>query len=364
MKAAVLYQTNKPLVIENVELDPPKDHEVKVRVQAAGVCRSDLHYMRGEVSITLPAVLGHEGAGIVEEVGAQVTGVKPGDHVIFCFVASCGQCAYCLNGKSNLCDLHAATGPAMMDGTTRLHKGDMRIAHMGKVACFAEHAVLPEGACVPVPDDLPWPQAAFIGCCATTGVGAAVFAAGVKPGSSVAVFGVGGVGLNILQGARLQGAGMIIAVDLDEGRLGFAKRFGATHTVSGVGQDPIAAIQQLTAGRGADYTFEAYGSTETVRQAYKSARKGGTIVVAGLAPAGEEAAIDAMELVRMEKTLKGSYYGSTRPRIDIPMIVGLYQSGKIELDSLVGKQYKLDEINEAYRDLDGAALGRGVITSF
>jgi NDMA-dependent alcohol dehydrogenase len=364
MKAAVLYETGRPLVIEEVELDPPKEREVRVRVQAAGICRSDLHFMKGEAIIALPAVLGHEGAGIVEETGPGVTSVKPGDHVVLSFVPYCGRCHFCLSGRANLCDAHGATGPFLFDGTTRLHTGDQRIHHMGKVACFAQQNVVPETGCVVIPDSIPWPQAAFIGCCAPTGIGAAVYAAGVTPGSSVAVVGCGGVGMNVLQGARLQGAGMIIAVDMDEGKLGFSRHFGATHMVNASERDPVAAVKELTEGRGADFTFEAFGSAETIEVAYKAARKGGTIVVVGLAPVGDKAGIDAVELVRMEKTLKGSYYGSTRPALDMLTIVDLYQSGKIDLDSLVGKSYALDEINEAYEDLERGTLGRGVITSF
>ena len=364
MKAAVLYEIGQPLVVEEVELDPPKEREVLVRVAAAGICRSDLHFMKGEALIPLPAVLGHEGAGVVEAVGPQVTSVKPGDHVVLSFVSACGRCSFCLGGRSNLCDDHAATGPMMLDGTSRLHKGDTRISHMGKVACFAEQAVVPETACVPVPDDLGWPQAAFIGCCTTTGVGAAIFAADVKPGSSVAVFGCGGVGLNVLQGAALKSAGTIIAVDLDEGRLGFSRKFGATHFVNAGSEEPVAAIQALTSGRGVDNAFEAFGSAETIRQAYKAVRKGGTVVVAGLAPVGETASIDAMDLVRQEKVLKGTYYGSARPAVDMLTMVDLYRSGKIDLDSLVGKQYSLAQINDAYSDLEAASLGRGVITRF
>ncbi len=364
MKAAVLYEAGKPMKVEQVELDPPKDHEVLVRVQAAGICRSDLHFMRGEAIIPLPAVLGHEGAGLVEQVGPGVTAVKPGDHVVFSFVPYCGRCFYCLSGRSNLCDAHARTGPNLFDGTRRLHVGEQRISHMGKVACFAEQTVVPETGCVPIPAGVPWPQAAFIGCCAPTGIGAALYAAGVKSGSSVAVFGCGGVGLNVIQGARLQNAGMIIAVDLEEGKLTFSKRFGATHTVNGKDEDAVAAVRKLTDGRGVDYAFEAYGSGETTRQAYQAARKGGTVVVVGLAPLGDHATIDANDLVRQEKTLKGSYYGTTRPALDMLTIVDLYQAGKIDLDGLVGNKYALDEINEAYRDLERGNLGRGVIVSF
>ena len=364
MKAAVLYEVNRPLVIEEIELDPPKAHEVRVRVQAAGICRSDLHYMKGEAILPLPAVLGHEGAGIIEEVGQDVSDLKTGDHVIFSFVSSCGHCSFCVSGRSYLCDNHAATGPNLLDGTTRLHKGNQRIAHMGKVACFAEQTVVPEVACVRAPDDLPWPQAAFIGCCTTTGVGAAIFAANVRPGSSVAVFGCGGIGLNILLGARLQNASTIIAIDIDEGRLGFARKFGATHFVNAAGENPVQAVKAMTGGRGADYTFEAFGSAETVRQTYEAVCKGGTAVAVGLSPVGDKAEIDLTELVRQEKTLKGTYYGSARPTVDMPTMIDLYQTGKLDLDSLIGKIYSLDQINDAYADLEAGSLGRGVITSF
>jgi NDMA-dependent alcohol dehydrogenase len=364
LKAAVLREIGKPLVLEEVELDPPKAGEVKVQIRAAGICRSDLHFMHGDAIIPLPAVLGHEGAGEVVAVGDGVTTVKPGDHVILSFVPNCGRCTFCLTGRSNLCEKHALTGPALFDGTTRLHKGDQRISHMGKVACFAEQAVVPETGCIPVPDALPWPQAAFIGCCVTTGVGAVVYAANVTAGSSVAVIGCGGVGLNVIQGARLQNAGTIIAVDVDEARLGFARKFGATHTVNAREKESVDAIRELTDGRGADFTFEAFGSTETVRQVYKAARKGGTAVIVGLAPVGAEAGIDAMELVRMEKVLKGSYYGSARPTIDMPAMVDHYFAGRLDLDLLVGKEYALDEINEAYEDLERGLPGRGIITRF
>ena len=364
MKAAVLYKPNEPMVIEEVELDPPKANEVKVRIGAAGICRSDLHMMKGDARINLPAVLGHEGSGVVEEIGEGVTTLKPGDHVILSFVPNCGRCHFCLTGRSNLCSAHAATGGTLFDGTTRLHKGDQRITHMGKVACFSQEAVVPESGCIPIPDHVPFPQAAFIGCCVSTGVGAVVFAAGVKPGSSVAVIGCGGVGLNIIQGAKLVNASKIIAVDINEARLEFSMKFGATHQVSAATQDPVAAVKELTDGLGADYTFEAYGSAETVETAFKCARRGGTIVVAGLAPIGDLAPIDATSLVRDEKTLKGTYYGSIRPTVDMPVIVEMYLSGKLNIDDLVGKEYRLDDINEAFQDLERGNPGRGAITTF
>ena len=364
MKAAVLYEPGKALRLEEVELDPPKEHEVRVRIAAAGICRSDLHFMKGEAKITLPAVLGHEGAAVVEQVGAGVTTVKAGDHVILSFVPNCGRCYFCTMGRTNLCDTHAATGANLFDGTTRLHKNSQRIYHMGKVACFAQEAVVPESGCIPIPKDFPMAQAALIGCCVTTGVGAAMFSAQVQPGSAVAVVGCGGVGLNVIQGARLLSASKIIAVDINDASLEFAMRFGATHMVNSKAQDPVAKIRELTGGLGADYTFEVFGSAETVEVAFNSCRKGGTVVVVGLAPLSQRAAIDPVALVRFEKTLKGSYYGSSRPSLDMLRMVDLYKGGKLNLDDLVTRHYKLDDINKAYDDLERGAPGRGVITSF
>ena len=364
MKAAVLYEYGQPLSVEEVDLDPPKAHEVHVKVGAAGICRSDLHFMKGEARLDLPAVLGHEGSGTVLDVGEGVTSVKQGDRVIMSFVPNCGRCHFCLTGRSNLCDLHGATGPYMFDRTTRLHSGDQRIMHMGKVACFAQEVVVPETGCIPVDDDLLFPQAALIGCCVTTGVGAAIFTAKIVPGSAVAVIGAGGVGLNVIQGARLLNASKIIAVDISEGKLEFAMKFGATHSVNPMQQDTVERIREITGGLGADYTFEVFGSSETVATAFKAARKGGTVVVVGLAPLGEMAGIDPSALVRQEKTLKGSYYGSSRPNIDMPTIVELYRSGKIDIDSLVTREYRLEEINQAYEDLERGEVGRGVITQF
>jgi S-(hydroxymethyl)glutathione dehydrogenase/alcohol dehydrogenase len=364
MKAAVLYEYGKPLSLEEVELDPPKAHEVRVRIAAAGVCRSDLHIMKGEAHIKLPAVLGHEGSGVVVETGEGVASLKPGDHVILSFVPNCGRCYFCTTGRTNLCDAHAATGPNLFDGTTRLHTGAQRISHMGKVACFAQEAVVPESGCIPISKDLPLPQAALIGCCVTTGVGAVIFNARVEPGSTVAVVGCGGVGLNVIQGARLVNASKIIAVDINEGALEFAMRFGATHTVNPTRQDALKRIREITGGLGADYAFEVFGSSETVRLAFEAARKGGTAVVVGLAPVGDLASIDPVALVRQEKTLKGCYYGSSRPTMDMHRMVELYQQGKLDLDGLITRSYRLDEINRAYQELDRGQVGRGVITSF
>ncbi len=361
MKAAVLYEYGKPLVIEDVELDDPKEGEVLVRIGAAGVCRSDRHFMHGDARINLPAVLGHEGAATVEKVGPGVSLTKPGDQVILSFVPACGRCKSCLEGHSNLCDLHMATGPFMLDGTSRLHKGDQRIHHMGKVACFAEYAVVPETGCIPIETPLPMDKAAMIGCCVPTGVGAVMYSAKVVPGSTVAVVGCGGVGLNVIMGAKLLNASKIIAVDIRESQLEFAMKFGATHSVNASDRDPVAQVKELTDGRGADYTFEVFGSADTVKAAYDMCAKSGTVTVVGIAPMDTEASINAVDLVRNEKTMRGTYYGSARSRTDMPTMVDLYLSGKLNLDDLVVRHYSLDQINEAYEDMDKGEVGRGAI---
>ena len=361
MKAAVLYETGKPFVIEEVVLDPPKAHEVRVRIAAAGVCRSDLHFMKGHAIIPLPAVLGHEGSAIVEEIGEGVTTVKPGDHVILSFVPHCGHCNSCLTGHPNLCDTHLATGAKLFDGTSRLHVNGKDAAHMGKVACFAEQAVVPETGCIRISDNVPLDVAALIGCSVTTGVGSALYSAEVQPGSTVVVIGCGGVGLNVIQGARLLNAGKIIAVDINEAALEFATRFGATDSVNPANEDALMRIKELTGGRGADYTFEVFGSSETAKLAFDAAGKRGMVVMVGIAPVGDTAPIDMVALVRHEKTFKGSYYGSSRPSLDMHHMIDLYQSGKLDLDGLVTRQYTLDQINEAYEGLDKGVVGRGVI---
>ena len=361
MKAAVLYEYNTPLVLDEVELDAPKAGEVLVRIGAAGICRSDHHFMVGHARTVLPAVLGHEGAGIVEQVGEGVASVKPGDRVVLSFVPNCGRCHSCTTGHANLCDLHAATPGTMFDGTMRLHKGDLRIAHFGKVACFATHAVVPETGCIPAPKEVSMEVAALVGCSVPTGVGAAIFNAQVEPGSAVAVVGCGGVGLNVIQGARLMNPSKIIAVDINEGALEFATKFGATHTVNATHEDPVAKVKELTGGLGADYSFEVFGSTETIETAFDMARKRGTVVVVGIAPVGEKAGINAVSLVRDEKVLKGTYYGSNRPSVDMPKMMDLYLSGQLNLDELITRHYTLDQVNQAYDDLMAGAIGRGVI---
>ncbi|MFQ5933010.1 MAG: Zn-dependent alcohol dehydrogenase [Dehalococcoidia bacterium] len=364
MKAAVLYEYNTPLVVEEIEMDPPKRAEVLVKMGAAGICRSDYHFMKGEAHAPLPIVLGHEGSGTVEEVGEGVTMAKPGDRVVLSFVSNCGHCFFCTTGRPNLCETRAASWTSQFDGTSRLRKGDQSIAQFDQMSCFAEATVVPEVACIPIPGSVPLEIAALIGCCVTTGVGAVLLNAQVEPGSTVAVVGCGGVGLNVIMGAQLVNAGRIIAVDVNESKLEFAMKFGATDSVNPSHQDTVARVRELTGGRGVDYAFEVFGAGETITMAYGMTRKGGTVVVIGIAPVGDTAPIDAVSIVRDEKVLKGCYYGSSRMRVDIPKMVELYQSGRLNLDDLVTRRYSLDQINEAYEDLDKGEVGRGVITTF
>ena len=359
--AAVLYAVNKPYSVETVDLDGPRRGEVLIKVAAAGVCRSDLHFQKGEATIAMPAVLGHEGAGIVESVGEGVTTVKRGDRVILSFVPNCGHCHSCESGQPHLCDEHARTSGKLYDDTSRLHTlAGQDLTHMGKVACFAESAVVPEMGCIPAPAALDFPELALIGCSVTTGVGAAVFNARVPPGAAVAVIGCGGVGLNVVQGARLAGATTIVAVDVKDAALAFARKFGATHLVNARTEDAVARVHGLTGG-GAHFAFEAYGSGATTRMAVDMLRKRGTAVIVGIAPVGDTAAIEPVVLVRGEKTITGTYYGSAHPRQDMPRIADWVERGRLDVASLVTRRYALADINRAYEDIETDAVGRGVI---
>jgi S-(hydroxymethyl)glutathione dehydrogenase / alcohol dehydrogenase len=357
----VLHDVNKPYSIETVELDPPRRGEVLVKVGAAGVCRSDLHFQKGEATIALPAVLGHEGSGTVLAIGEGVTLVEPGDRVILSFVPNCGHCPSCETGRPYLCDEHARTTGKLFDNTSRLHTlAGQDLTHMGKVACFADHAVVPEAGCIPAPAGLDFPQMALIGCSVTTGVGAALFNAGVQPGDSVAVIGCGGVGVNILQGARLAGATTVVAVDVKAAALDFARKFGATHTVNARTESAVERVKAITGG-GAQWAFEAFGGGATTRMAVDMLRKRGTAVIVGIAPIGDDAVIEPLVITRMEKTIRGCYYGSARSRQDMPRIADWYGRGLLDIDGLVTRRYPLADINRAYEDLDTDAVGRGVI---
>ncbi|MCO5176536.1 MAG: Zn-dependent alcohol dehydrogenase [Thermomicrobiales bacterium] len=359
--AGVLYEPNQPIRVEQVDLDDPRDSEVLVRIAASGVCRSDLHAINGEWRMPLPMVLGHEASGTVEAVGPGVTRVAPGDPVILSFAPNCGQCRYCVAGQPHLCEtMRGYPAGTLPGGGTRLSSGGQPVYHFARTATMAEYAVVHESAAIPIPSDVSLEMAALVGCSVTTGIGAVINTAGVEPGSTVAVIGCGGVGLNIVQGARLANASQIIAVDISEPKLELARRFGATDDVDAREADPVRRIRELTGG-GVDYAFEALGTGPTVRVAFDCLRPGGTAVVAGMAPDGVVAEIDARMIALTEKKLKGSFYGSARVSIDMPRLLTLAKAGKVDLESLVTRRYPLDEINEAYAALDRGDAGRGLI---
>ncbi len=362
--AAVLYNPGEPLQLEEVEVLPPQRGEVRVRIEAAGVCHSDLHVMKGDQPMKMPIILGHEGSGVIEEVGEGVTTVEPGDHVIPIWRMSCGRCEYCLGGRPALCDVGTAmrfTG-LMPDGQTRFRNSEGKpILHYAGVSTFSECSTMPEGAVVKIPKDFSLQKAALIGCGVITGMGAVFNAAEVKVGSSVAVFGCGGIGLNVVKGANMVGASRIIAVDTVPSKLEYAKEMGATHLVNALEDDPVEAIKDLTGGLGVDYAFEAIGLPKPIEQAYDSTRKGGVCVVLGIASPEARAQINVNQLVYAEKTLKGSIYGSTRPRIDLLRLIELEREGKLDLEKLLTRTYPLSQINEAYADLENGELARGLL---
>ncbi len=361
MKAAVLYKPNTPLEIQELEQDPPRAGEVLVRIGAAGVCASDHHIMTGNAAFPLPSVLGHEGAGTVEAVGEGVTSVKPGDRCILSFVSNCGHCGMCLSGHPQLCDTNQATGSRQFDGSARLRdSAGVEILQMAKLGVFAEKIVAPAQACFPMPDAVPMDVAALMGCSVATGLGGIVHQPGVEPGMTVAVFGCGGVGLNTIQGARLVNASRIIAVDIYDHKLEFTKSFGATDLVNARQVDPVAAVRELTGG-GVDFAFDTFGSGETSRQAIESLGKNGAAVIIGLAPMEDRAQIDLVDLVRKQKHLVGSYYGSGSPHQTFGRLVDLYLNGRIDVDGIIQRRYPLDQINEGFDALERGENGRGVI---
>ncbi len=357
-----MFKANEPLQLEEIELADPGPGEVRLQVEAAGVCHSDLHWMLGHASTPLPVVLGHEGCGIVESVGAGVTTVQPGERCVFILRPNCGRCDYCTVGRPMLCNGRTNPDGTLFDGTTRIRRvnGDV-VYHYGRISCFAEHAVIPEEQLLVCGSDIPADRAALVGCAVITGFGAVMNTAKIELGSDVAVIGCGGIGLNVVMAARMLGARRIVAVDVDERHLGFARDFGATDLVDARAGDPVAAIHAATGG-GAHYAFDAYGSPRTMEQAFAAVRAGGTAVQIGLSREGETGSISPFELALSEKTLKGSFMGSSRPRVDMPRLLDLYRLGRLDLDRLVTRTYRLDEINEAYDDLQRGVLARGVIT--
>jgi S-(hydroxymethyl)glutathione dehydrogenase/alcohol dehydrogenase len=364
-RAAVFFEPGRPLEVRDVEVAPPKAGEVLVRMAAGGVCHSDLHVMQGQFAAPRPAILGHEGAGVVAEVGPGVTTVRPGDHVVPLWRIACGECEFCTDARPALCPagLEVRRTGRLPDGTTRFSLGGEELKHFAGVSSFAEYSVIPEKGVLAIPKDIPLERAALLGCAVITGFGAVVHAAKVRTGSRVAVIGAGGVGLNVVQAAALAGAEQVVAVDLLPAKLDHARRFGATHTVhAATGVDVVAAIRDLTGGRGVDYAFDVVGLPATVRQAYDALAKRGVAVAIGIPPNLAETSVPIMSLVYDEKVLTGSLYGSSRPRLDIPRLIALYRAGKLKLDELLTRSWPLDEINEAYAALERGEVARSVVT--
>lgn len=362
VKAAVIYENAQTFVIETLDLAGPRAGEVLVKMAAAGVCHSDWHLLTGASKHPLPVVPGHEGAGVVAAVGEGVTAVTPGDHVALNWAPNCGRCFYCLRDRPSLCETYVDRiwAGTMLDGTPRLSKEGQPVYHFCALACFAEYVVVPQASCVPLAKDIPFEIAALIGCAVTTGVGAVLNTARVEAGSSVVVYGAGGVGLNIIMGARLAGAGRIIAVDTNETKGDIAKSFGATDVLL-AGPDNVESIRRLTDGRGADYVFEAIGLTAVQEECLEAVRPGGLVVYAGLSPMGSSTNLPGAVIARQEKTITGSYYGTANTARDFPKFAEFYQQGQLDLDRLISKRFTLEQINEAYAEMLGGETARGVI---
>jgi len=357
MKAAVLREINQPLAIEDIQHGDPGPREVLIRTVAAGVCHSDLHFQNGSYPYPLPAVLGHESAGVVEAVGRDVTYVKPGDHVITCLSAFCGHCEYCLTGHMSLCqepELQRADGQP-----PRLASGDEPIAQFLNLSSFAEMMLVHEHAIAKVREDMPLDRAALIGCGVTTGVGAVIHTAKVEPGSTVAVIGCGGVGLSAINGAAIAGAACIIAVDMVASKLELARKFGATDVVNAKDTDAVGTVMEMTGG-GVHYSFEAIGLKQTAEQAFKMLRRGGTATIIGMIPVGTHIELHGPEFL-MERRMQGSNMGSNRFRVDMPRFVDFYLQGKLHLDDMISRRIKLEDVNEGMAALETGEVARSVI---
>jgi S-(hydroxymethyl)glutathione dehydrogenase/alcohol dehydrogenase len=357
---AVVYTGPNQFSVEELTLDPPKAGEVRVKMAACGVCHSDLSVINGTIPMPAPCALGHEGSGVVEEVGEGVSNVAVGDHVILTFVPNCGTCFHCIRDEAHLC-IALPPGGMQADGTTRLHMGDQDVRAMTALGCMAEEIVCPAISVVPIDKDIPLTSAALVGCGVTTGVGAAIKTAKVTPGSTVAVFGCGGVGLSVIQGARLAGADKIVAVDLSENKLAMAEKFGATATINADKVNPVEALKEMTGGMGVDFAFEAIGIPSVVEQAYDATRRGGTTTVVGVGKLSETVSFNALLLSLHGKTIKGSMYGNVNPRVDFPRLLALAEHGKLDLEGMVTRTYSIDQAVEAFEDLKDGKNARGVI---
>ncbi len=357
MKAAVFREVNKPMEVEDIQVSKPGPREVLIRTVAAGVCHSDLHFFNGTYPGQVPMVLGHESAGVVEQVGSDVHYVKPGDHVITCLSVFCGHCEYCLTGRMSLCQ-EPETKRAT-DQESRLSHGGAALGQFANLGSFAEYMLVHEHAVAKIREDMPLDRAALIGCGVTTGVGAVIHTAKVEPGSTVAVIGCGGVGLSCINGAAIAGASRVIAVDMVPSKLELARKFGATDVVNGNDGDAVEAVKELTGG-GAHYTFEAIGLKVTAEQAFNMLRNGGAATIIGMIPPGHMVSLHGVDFL-FEKKIQGSFMGSNRFRVDMPRFVDLYLQGKLHLDDLISSHIRLEDINDAMKALETGEIARNVI---
>ncbi|HEV7476582.1 MAG TPA: Zn-dependent alcohol dehydrogenase [Burkholderiales bacterium] len=359
-KAVVCRELNQPVVVETITVDSPQRGEVTIRIAACGVCHSDLSATNGTIPLPPPLVLGHEAAGEVVEVGEGVASLKVGDHVVSSFIYMCGECRFCAAGRPVLCLEQGKALTTLPDGSVRTRDaGGKSLGVFSGCGVMAEYATLHVDNLVKIDPAVPLDRAALVGCAVTTGVGAVFNTAKVKPGSSVAVFGCGGVGLNVIQGARIAGAGRIVAIDTMQAKLDMARQFGATDVLLGK-EDPVKALKKLTGG-GPDYAFECVGNGELAATAYRSIGRGGMAVVIGVAKPGDSTALRTMTLPFEEKTLTGSYFGSCVPRVDFPRMLALYMGGQLKLDELITRRYRVEEAATAFADLESGKNARGVI---
>ena len=364
MKAAVLRAVGEPLTIEDLRLDEPGPGEIRVRIEAAGVCHSDLHYLTGDLPARLPLVPGHEGAGIVEALGPGAHGFAVGDRVALLWRHRCGECDACVRGNPALCVVGRvfAQTNGLFDGTSRLHErdGDERVHHLMGVSCFAEQVVVSASSAVRVPDGVPPEVAAIAACAVITGVGAVLNAVHSPAGRPLGVIGAGGVGLAAVMGAHLVGAEPIVVADLDPAKLALAQRFGATHVIEAGSEDVVARVLEIT-GEGAPWMIDAVGAPATMQQAFACLAPEGTLVAIGLSRAGTTFAVPVNELVQRQKRIVGALYGASSPRIDLPRIFALYLAGRLPLDDMIGVRRPLSQVDAAFADLRAGAAGRGIL---
>ena len=360
--AAVLREPNGRLSVEEIQIAAPGRGEVLVRIAASGLCHTDWETMHGQQPVNLPAVIGHEGAGVVEAVGPGVTLVQPGDHVALSWSPNCGHCFYCDRGQPILCEVATAANSkgVLFDGTTRFSSDGQPIHYYSLVSSHAERTIVPEQAAVPLRRDFPLDRAALLGCAVTTGYGGAVHAGRVRPADSVVVIGCGAVGLSAVQGARIAGAFPIVAVDVNPLKLTWAERLGATHTVNATERDPVALVRDLTHGRGADVAIEAAGHNVTIRQALEASRPGGRVVILGKTAFGQEVSFP-FTILMGEREIVRTSYGMSRPRQDFPMLADLSMRGELHLDEMITMRLPLADINRGFAELQGGNVARALV---